>query len=69
MTIINPTMQVKNKHGFNQKRYFRSKEHYEILSKDIIEKIEIALDQVDAGLGIPAEQFFKEMEEKYGFNS
>ncbi|MCI8396545.1 MAG: hypothetical protein HFJ52_02415 [Clostridia bacterium] len=68
MTIINPTMQLKKKHSFSPKKYFRAKESYTILSKDVIEKIEIALAQVDAGLGRPVEELFAEMEAKYGFH-
>ena len=68
MTIISPTMQVKNKHGFNQKRYFKSKEQFTDIPEAEIEKIKIALAQVDAGLGRPVEELFAEMEAKYGFH-
>ena len=41
---------------------------FEDFEKDVIKKIKLALKQSENGETRPAEEFFKEMEEKYGFS-
>jgi len=41
----------------------------EEFKKDIIEHLKIAEKEIAEGKTIPAESFFREMEEKYGFDS
>lgn len=43
--------------------------NFESFRDDLCEKIEIALKEVDEGLGRPIEELFKEMEEKYGIRT
>lgn len=39
---------------------------FESFQKDLIQKIEIGLKEVDEGLGRPIEELFKEWEEEFG---
>lgn len=45
--------------------FYKEYPDVESFKKDLYEKIEIGLKQVREGKGIPAEQGFKELEEKY----
>ena len=46
--------------------FYKEYPDFESFKKDVYEKIEIGLQQVKEGKYTPAEEFFKEMEEKYG---
>ena len=41
---------------------------FETLKRELYEKIDIGLRQIEEGQYVPAEQAFKELEEKYKFN-
>lgn len=45
--------------------FYKEYPDVESFKKDVYEKIEIGLRQVEEGEYTPAEEFFKEMEEKY----
>ena len=45
--------------------FYKEYPDVESFKKDVYEKIEIGLKQVEEGKGTPAREFFKEMEEKY----
>lgn len=45
--------------------FYKEYPDFESFKKDLYEKIEIGLQQVREGKYTPAEEFFKEMEEKY----
>jgi len=45
--------------------FYKEYPDVESFKKDVYEKIEIGLKQAKEGLGTPAREFFKEMEEKY----
>lgn len=45
--------------------FYKEYPDFESFKKDVYEKIEIGLRQVKEGKYTPAEEFFKEMEEKY----
>jgi len=45
--------------------FYKEYPDFESFKKDVYEKIEIGLKQAKEGLGTPAREFFKEMEEKY----
>ena len=45
--------------------FYKEYPDFESFKKDLYEKIEIGLKQAKEGLGTPAREFFKEMEEKY----
>ena len=45
--------------------FYKEYPDFESFKKEIYEKIEIGLKQVKEGKYTPAEEFFKEMEEKY----
>ena len=45
--------------------FYKEYPDVESFKKDVYEKIEIGLQQAKEGLGTPAREFFKEMEEKY----
>ena len=46
-------------------KLFKEYPDVESFKKDVYEKIEIGLQQAKEGMGTPAREFFKEMEEKY----
>jgi len=45
--------------------FFKEYPNVESFKKDLYEKIEIGLKQAEQGLGRPAKECFKELEEKY----
>ena len=45
--------------------FYKEYPDVESFKKDVYEKIEIGLKQVEEGLGRPAKECFKELEEKY----
>ena len=45
--------------------FYKENPDVESFKKDVYEKIEIGLKQVEEGLGRPAKECFKELEEKY----
>ena len=45
--------------------FYKEYPDVESFKKDVYEKIEIGLQQAKEGMGTPAREFFKEMEEKY----
>ena len=45
--------------------FYKEYPDFESFKKDLYEKIEIGLQQVKEGKGRPAEECFKELEEKY----
>lgn len=47
------------------KNFHKKYPTFEDFQNDLVEKIGIALKEVDQGLGRPIEELFKEMEEKY----
>ena len=49
-------------------RFDKHYENFEEFQKDIFKKIEQALKDIEQGRYRPAEDFFKEMEEKYNIN-
>ena len=50
---------------FEYEMFYKEYPDFESFKKDLYEKIEIGLQQVREGKYTPAEEFFKEMEEKY----
>jgi hypothetical protein len=62
MAIITPCADLRN--NYNE-IFYKEYPDFESFKKDVYEKIEIGLKQVKEGKYTPAEEFFKEMEEKY----
>lgn len=50
---------------YEYEMFYKEYPDFESFKKDLYEKIEIGLQQVREGKYTPAEEFFKEMEEKY----
>ena len=55
----------KKMHDSEYEMFYKEYPDVESFKKDVYEKIEIGLKQVKEGKYTPAEDFFKEMEEKY----